>query len=187
MIARLLAACVMCASVGVASAAEPPAFVRMPAATRTAEGIRVDFAVNRATDVALSIEDATGRIVRHLTAGVLGPNAPAPLTPNALDQSILWDGKADYGEAAGDGPFQARVALGLGAGFDKVLISDPYTLGGVRGLAVAPDGTLFVMMGCGGTGPVWSGQQMIAFNRDGTYKGTVMPFPADLPMDAVKG
>ena len=163
------------------------AFTRKPAAARAGDKVRIEFAVSRETDVAVFIEDAKGQVVRHLVAGVLGQNPPAPLKANSLDQSVEWDGRADYGKPAAGGPFKVRVALGLGAKYDKVLISDPLTVGGVNCLAVGPDGTAYAMIGCGGTGPVWSGQQMVAFNRDGSYQRMLMPFPSNLKIAEAKG
>jgi hypothetical protein len=190
--ARLPWALCLCAFVplclpSAAAAEAPPKFTAKPAAAKSADGkTKIDFAVDRETDVAVFVENGGGKVVRHLVAGVLGQKAPPPLKPG-LAQSVEWDGKADYGKDAGSGPFKVRVALGLGAKYDKVLVSDPYTLGGVNALAVAPDGTLCLMMGCGGTGPVWSGQQMVAFNRDGTYQRMLMPFASDLKGEEVKG
>jgi hypothetical protein len=57
-------------------------------------------------------------------AGVLGKNPPPPLQPG-LAQSIEWDGRADWGRLAGAGPFRVRVALGLGAKYDRVVVGDP--------------------------------------------------------------
>ena len=70
-----------------------PAFVKKPAATRSGDKATIDFSVDRATDVAVTIEDAKGKIVRHLAGGVLGKNAPEPLRANTLAQSLDWDGK----------------------------------------------------------------------------------------------
>jgi len=57
--------------------------------------VKIEFAVNHETDVAVYIEDADGRIVRHLVAGVLGETPPPPLKPNSLSQRIEWDGIGD--------------------------------------------------------------------------------------------
>ncbi len=96
-----LTLCMAFALSGGASASEPPvAFTRKPAATRQGEKSTVMFSVNRETDVAVFVEDAKGKIVRHLVSGVLGANPPAPLKAGALDQTIEWDGKADYGKPA---------------------------------------------------------------------------------------
>jgi hypothetical protein len=164
----------------------PPKFTSKPAAAKAGAGAKITFAVSRQTDVAVFIEDAKGRVVRHLVAGVLGKNSPPPLKPG-LSQSVEWDGRADYGKPAGSGPFKVRVALGLGAKYDKVLIEDPLSLSGIHSLAAGPDGTVYVVTGIGGAGPVWGGEIMVALNRDGTYQRMMQPFPASLSMDKVKG
>ncbi|MHC4914189.1 MAG: hypothetical protein ACYTGB_01750 [Planctomycetota bacterium] len=108
----------------IAGAGEPaPKFTAKPTAVRAGAGAKITFAVNRETDVAVFIEGANGKTVRHLVAGVLGKNPPKPLKPG-LAQTVEWDGKADYGKPAGNGPFKVRVALGLGAKYDKVLCED---------------------------------------------------------------
>ena len=68
-------------------------FTKEPVAIKIGDKIRIDFAVDRGTDVAVHVEDAGGRIVRHLVAGVLGGDPPAPLKANSLAQSVVWDGK----------------------------------------------------------------------------------------------
>ncbi len=172
--------------VGAALAAEPapPKFTRKPTARKVAGGkVKIDFAVDRETDVAVFILDAKGKVVRHLVAGVLGKNPPKPLKPG-LAQSIEWDMRADYGRPAEGGPFKVRVALGVGAKYDKVLLGDPYTMGGPQAMGVGPDGSLYAAIGVGIPG--WRGEQMVAFNRDGSYQHMMMPFPAGLPAEEVK-
>src|SRR5262249_38825515 len=83
-----------------------PKFTKKPMATRTGDNVTIAFTVDRATDVALFIENARGDIVRHLVAGVLGKNPPPPLQSDSLAQSLTWDGKADFGKPAEGGPFQ---------------------------------------------------------------------------------
>jgi hypothetical protein len=134
---------------GVATGQPPVAkFAKVPAATREGDKTRIEFAVDRETDVAVFIEDAKGQVIRHLVAGVLGRNPPPPLKADSLAQSVLWDGKADYDRDGGPGPFKIRVALGLGARYDKVLASDPMTLGQINALAIGPGGTAFVVTHC---------------------------------------
>src|SRR5262249_4918100 len=118
-----------------------PSFTKKPTTIQMGDKLKINFAVSRETDVAVFIEDANGRIIRHVVAGVLGKNPPAPLKPNTLEQTIEWDGKADWGKPAGNGPFQVRVALGLGTRYDKIVMGDPMSIGSVVGMAAGPDGT----------------------------------------------
>ncbi|MDD4888713.1 MAG: hypothetical protein PHU85_02190 [Phycisphaerae bacterium] len=118
---------VLMASAAALADSPKPGFTRKPTATKTGDRIMIEFAVDRETDVAVFIEDAAGKVVRHFVTGV---HAPAPLKSDSLAQSVEWDGKADYGKPANGGPFKVRVALGMGAKYDRVLLSDPNTLGG---------------------------------------------------------
>jgi benzoyl-CoA reductase/2-hydroxyglutaryl-CoA dehydratase subunit BcrC/BadD/HgdB len=45
--------------------------------------------------MAVAIEDAQGKLVRHVVYGVLGANAPEPFQRNSLGQTVAWDGKND--------------------------------------------------------------------------------------------
>jgi DNA-binding beta-propeller fold protein YncE len=166
--------------------AAPPKFTAKPAAAKAGDRVKIEFAVDRETDVAVFIEDAKGQVVRHLAAGVLGKNAPAPLKPG-LAQSVEWDGKADWGKPAPAGPFKVRVALGLGAKYDKVLASDPQNIGGPKALAVGPDGTLYVCASAGAALPNWGTERIAALDRDGKYLRTVLPYPANLKKEEVAG
>ena len=47
-----------------------PRFARGPVASREGDKWKIEFTVNQKTDVAVAIEDAAGRVVRHLAAGV---------------------------------------------------------------------------------------------------------------------
>ena len=93
----------------VATGADAPTFTTPPKAVRHGDAVRIEFAVNQATDVAVFVEDAKGGVVRHLVAGALGETAPKPLQPRSLAQSILWDGNDDLGEPVdrSRGPFRA--------------------------------------------------------------------------------
>ena len=162
---------IMVLSVGIAALADPPrlpvaasvAFTKKPTAAKSGDTVRIDFAVDRETDVAVYVEDAQGQIIRHLVAGVLGKNAPEPLKPDALEQSLVWDGKSDDGrQVLGDKtghPFKVRVALGLKADYAGVAFAEaalnadktaPNRIETVMGLAVGPDGRLFVLDRCNG-------------------------------------
>ncbi len=179
---NVIAVCILTVTVFFPLVAQAAAaFVERPVATAVTGGVRIRFRVNEPTDVAVFIETADGRIVRHLTAGVLGENAPALLQSNSLAQSILWDGKADYGKPAGEGPFQVRVALGLGARFGGVVAEDKQNFGySIKGLAVSKEGELYVLCAIGANIPNWNSERLIALDRTGNYLRTIMPFPADI-------
>lgn len=62
-------------------------FATPPRASRSGDQVRIEFSVDRPTDVAVYIEDADGNVVRHLIAGVLGENPPEPLVPDSRSQA----------------------------------------------------------------------------------------------------
>jgi hypothetical protein len=175
-----------------ASAGEKPSakFTAKPTAVKAGAGAKISFAVSRETDVAVFVQDANGKIVRHLVAGVLGKNPPPPLKPG-LSQSVEWDGKADYGKPAGSGPFKVRVALGLGAKYEKILMEEPLNVygpkGGVKALTAGPDGTVYVLHVVGGDVPNWPSERLIAISREGKYLRTITPWPAGLAKEEVAG
>jgi hypothetical protein len=186
--AFIVAMSLVLGSAALGAEGRPPSFSKKPSATKRGERVRIDFAVDRMTDVAVFIEDAKGNIVRHLVAGRLGKNPPPPLKANSLSQSIAWDGTADYGRSAGKGPFKVRVALGVGARFDKVLLSDYKSVGGgVNAIGVGPDGTLYAQCATGATGIFnWGGTQLLAFDRKGEYKRMIAPYASNLKKERVK-
>ncbi|GAF89228.1 unnamed protein product, partial [marine sediment metagenome] len=165
----------------------PPAFTEKPAARREGKLVRISFAVSRFTDVAVSIENARGKAVRHLAVGVMGKNPPPPLAADSLRQSLIWDGNDDYGKPARGGPFSFRVALGLAPAFEKLIGSNPADLGSVRGLAPAPDGKLYVFHCYGAHHPHDGTTAVSVLSREGRYLKTIWPFPANLPDDKLAG
>jgi len=166
------------ATVVALGAEAPPSFTKKPTAAKSADGkVKIEFAVSRETDVSVFIEDSGGKVVRHLVSGVLGKNPPAPLS-SGLAQSVEWDGQADWGKPAGSGPFKARVALGLGAKYDKAVIADPMAIGGVLQVAAGPDGTLYAVVAAGAGVANWSGQRLVALNRDSSFQRTLIPLPS---------
>jgi len=175
---------------GAAAAGEPPPeFAKQPTADDDGDKVRIEFAAGRATDVAVCVEDAKGRVVRHLAAGALGPKAPPPLKADALEQSLVWDRRDDLGKpaAAEAGPFKVRVSLGLRPSFDQLIGYEPAELGGVRGLACAPDGNLYVFHCYGSAHPNDGTTACAVFSREGKYLRTILPYPANLPEEKLKG
>jgi hypothetical protein len=163
------------------------AFAQKPAASKSGDKTTIAFALAAPGDVEVSIRDASGKVVRHLAAGMLGANcAPAEPLKAGLSQSVVWDGKDDNGRTVSGGPFQARVAIGLKPGFDKMIGYNPIELGTVRGLSAGPDGTLYVFSTYGGFDSGSSHGRVIALDRDGKYLRMVVPYPSNLPDEKLK-
>lgn len=169
------------------AAAEPEVrFTAKPKITKQGDGARIEFAVNAATDVEVAVVDARGKVVRHLAAGVLGKNAPAPLQKEALAQTLAWDGKDDLGKAVAGGPFQVRVGVGTRPTLEAMLGDNPGRLASVRSLAVGPGGELFVFHTYAqlhsGDGTTFC----TVLDRAGKYRRTILPFRADVAADKLK-
>src|SRR5262249_11751300 len=147
----------------------------------------IAFTVDRATDVAVSVEDGRGKVVRHLAAGVLGKHAPEPLKPTSLAQSIDWDGKDDFGKAARGKGFTVRVQLGLRPSFDSFLMHNPDASGEVSAVAVGPKGDLYVFHKDGTANGNMGGHKVKVYGRDAKHKKVLVPFPADLDTKKLKG
>jgi outer membrane protein assembly factor BamB len=179
-----LSCLVFCLTVSAAPA--QPAFAKKPTAVRAGEATKIEFTVDRAADVAVTIEDARGKIVRHLAAGVLGKNAPEPLKSDSFAQSLLWDGKDDFGKAAAGAPFQVRVQLGMKPVFDRFLLYNPHGSGPVSSVAVGPKGSLYVFHRDGTVNGNMGGHKIKVYDRDGKHQKVLTPFPADIPFDRVK-
>jgi len=177
----LLALCVPVTAVAQVKFTEPPRSVPGE------PGTRITFAVSAPTDVAVAVLDARGKVVRHLAAGVLGRNAPAPLKKDSLAQSLLWDGKDDLGRPAVGGPFTVRVGLGLTPTFDRMIGFDPGALGSVRALATDPKGNLYVFHVVGGLHPGDGTVLCSVLDREGKYLRMILPYPANLPEEKLKG
>ena len=89
-------------------------FVRKPTVTREGDTVTVMFESRGLCDATVAIEDARGRIIRHLACGALGPNAPAPFKKSSRTQILVWDGKDDRGRYIDNkDSCVVRVSLGL--------------------------------------------------------------------------
>ena len=171
-----------------ATAGEPaPRFTAKPTAEKVGGDVNVKFAVDRATDVAVTIEDAKGKVVRHLAGGVLGKNAPAPLQAGTLAQALTWDGKDNFGKPASGAPFRVRIQLGMTPTFDRFLLHHPHGSGPIGSLAVGPGGALVVFHRDGTVNGNMGGHKIKIYNRDGTHRKVLAPYPADLDAKRLQG
>jgi len=152
----------------------PFEFAEEPAVAQDGDRVVVRFAAKSACDATVAVEDAQGRIVRHLACGVLGANAPRPFQRDSLKQAVVWDGKNDQGryidERAG---LTIRVSLGLRPRFERELFCEPRRRASRYPplMAAAPEG---VYVCDGGTGI----DQVRLYDHAGDYVRTVYPFPA---------
>jgi sugar lactone lactonase YvrE len=157
-------------------------FTRPPSATATPDGVRIEFAVDKPTDIEVAVVGRAGKVVRHLAAGVVGrPKAAPPLKPSRLRQSLIWDGKDDDGKPVG-GPVTVRVRAGMAYKLGRIIGTPARLTGKVYGLATDPKGNLYVASGGVFSTPVFS---IKVFDRRGKYLRTILPFAADLPAERV--
>ena len=160
-------------------------FSTPPSVKKLGDQVHIDFAVSAATDVEVSILNSKGEVVRHLAAGVLGGKLapPAPLKAG-LSQSLVWDGKDDFGKPAADVPAQVRVRLGSAFKFGRFVGEDPYSFGAVDGVCTDEAGNLYVS---GYAGVANQGARTVRmYDVQGQYLRELMPFPANLKTDAMK-
>lgn len=183
---RLIATTFLVLLAGTAFAAEVR-FTTKPMAKQVGEKVEISFAVSALTDVEVAILDAKGNVVRHLAAGLLGTNTPAPLTANSLFQSLAWDRKDDTGKTVPAGEkYTVRVGLGLKAAFDGVFGFAPLDLYNIRGLATDSLGQLYVLHAAGLCIAQEAHVEMTVLDHQGRYLRTIIPFPANLPYEKLK-
>lgn len=164
-------------------------FAAPPKADRTGAVVKISFTVSASTDVEVAIMDAKGQVVRHLAAGLLGPNAPDPFKKDSLAQELSWDGKDDAGQlaipAAGGNrnPFKVRIRLGLGSQLDRFIPAQAVPASAPTAIGVGPDGAVHVLSQRDKAG----GASLFVLDRTGKYLRTILPSPANLRAEQVKG
>jgi len=161
--------------------AEKPTLVSGPTIKPNANGYDIAFKVNTWTDVAVWIEDARGERVRHLAAGMLGPNPPQPLQAKSLEQTLRWDMRDDLGNKLPAGAYKVQVGVGSKASLDRVIGRDVTPMH-IQGMAIDAKGRLYIV---GGVRDEWTEVQR--FDRDGKYQAMLFPPPANLPPEKLKG
>jgi len=150
------------------------AFAETPTLTQRGDTITIKFASKAYCDVTVAVENADGKIVRHLACGVLGKNAPEPFQKNSLRQTLVWDGKNDQGKYIDDkDALTVRVSLGLKPRFERTLFwaTKKRWSGESPILCAAPEGVYVYDSGS-------SVDHVRLFDHQGDYVRTVYPFPA---------
>jgi hypothetical protein len=182
--ACLLVLSALCAS----ASAEEILFSAKPSAVKDGDKTRIGFTVAAPTDVEVAVLDAGGRVVRHLAAGALGARNPPPGPLKAgLAQALEWDGRDDFGKPAAGGLFKVRVRAGAGVKLGRFIGGSPYTFGHITGVAADEDGNLYVLGVQTPGGFENQGHMTVrVFDPEGRYLREIMPFPANLPPDAMK-
>jgi NHL repeat len=163
--------------------AQEAKFASAPAVRKENGKTLIGFAVAAPIDVEVAVLNAKGEIVRHLGSGLLGKNAPKPFKKDSLKQELEWDLLNDDGKPASGGPFKVRVRLGLGAEFDRFIPGKRPSLPDPTAVGVGPDGRLYVLSSRGKRG----GAHLYVLNRKGEYLRTILPPPAGLKNEQVKG
>ncbi len=156
----------------------PPAFAQLPDVTVRDGQAHIRFTPVGWTDATVAIRNESGQTVRHLAAGALGPNAPAPFLAGARRQELAWDGTNDAGERVAPGAYTAVVGLGTRATYDRTLGWQPNWYGNIHAMVADPnDGTLYILCG----------QGVLALNRQGEYLRQIAPAPDSMPPEDLAG
>ncbi|MDD4889738.1 MAG: hypothetical protein PHU85_07380 [Phycisphaerae bacterium] len=156
-------------------------FTEKPAITRTGDNTEIRFASKGFCDVTIAIEDANGKIVRHLASGVLGDNAPEPFLKKSLTQRIVWDGKNDQAVLIDKrDDLSVRVSLGLRPQLERSLFWSPHKrFSNACTLLEATEEGVLMYEGRGV-------DFVKLYDHKGDYVRTVYPFPAD-KLDKAEG
>ncbi len=158
-----------------------PALVSGPEVKASGNAAEIRFEVNTRTDVAVWIEDAKGERVRHLAAGMLGPNAPAPLKKDALKQTLTWNYQDDWGKKAPAGAYRVKVGVGSKARLDKE-IGRNEAPSQIHGIATDAQGYFYTYEG---HLDQWS--RIKKYDRAGKFVSMLLPPPADVPVEKLLG
>jgi hypothetical protein len=152
------------------------------------ETAEITFTLDEASDVAVEVLDGRRRVVRHLGAGLLGPNAPDPFRPEVLTQTIRWDYRDDDGRRLPAGTYTVRLRSQLRVQVDRLLGSDPGRLGdSIFGVAVDQDGLVYVYSrqreSEASNTARWFSDQLQVFNHEGRHQRTLLPHPGGLDLE----
>jgi hypothetical protein len=161
--------------------AAEPTFTSKPAAAKSGTNTVVKFTVSAPTDVEVAVINGKKEVVRHLAAGQLGgKKAPPEPLKAGLTQAIEWDDADDLGKKASGGPFSFRVRMGMGVKLGRFIGGDPYDMGEITSMAADETGNLYIMADSMG------GKILRAFDPEGRFVRTLIPFPANLKPNEMK-
>jgi DNA-binding beta-propeller fold protein YncE len=119
---------------------------------------------------------------------MLGKSAPRPLQAERLDQTLYWDRTDDLGRPVPAGKYSVQVQAGVKPVFERAIAREPRAFSDILGMAVGPNGDLYVINSAG----VWTEsykpvREILVFSREMKYLRTILPCPGDLPVEDVKG
>jgi len=150
-------------------------FTEKPTVTRDGDKVTITFASKGFCDATVAVEDATGKIIRHLASGVLGAKVPEPFQKDSLSQTLVWDGKNDQGvHVDNKDSLTVRVSLGLKPQFERTFFWSPkkrIAPGNRPIVCPRPEG-VYVFEG-GGV------DHIRLFDHEGNYVRTIWPPPSD--------
>ena len=146
----------------------------------------ISFAAAEPVDAAVTVLNEKGNPVRHLAAGMLGPNPPSPFKTETLKQELIWDFRDDLGKEVPEGKYTAHVGLGLAPAFDRTVFWSPYKLQRINGIACDGKGRLCVLEFYD-YGHWLKGSTIRMYGRDGSYIRMLYPFPGKQPAEKVEG
>ncbi|MBL8027524.1 MAG: T9SS type A sorting domain-containing protein [Fibrobacteres bacterium] len=165
-----------------------PSFISKPAFVQNggSSAWTITFQLNENCDVEVAIIDTINtKIVRHLAAGVLGTNPPPPLAANSLSQTLVWDGKDDFGKSvANTNGLTVRVRAGISTSLTNIALEDLYSFQGSGRstpslLFDKTDGTI-LMLGQNNGKPY-----LRKYDAAGNYSQTIYPLSGKLSADSV--
>jgi len=128
----------------------PPTDVAIPSRTRTAS--------DRPSSPACSEE----------------PAGAAP--PGQTRQTVIWDGKDDFGKPAAAGRSRVRVQTRLEAEFGSFVMHNPHGSGTVSAVAVDRRLALRLSQGMAPPTRTWAGTSQV-YTREGKHQKVILPFP----------
>jgi hypothetical protein len=145
----------------------------------------ITFSVSENSDVEVSIVDPKKKsVVRHLAAGLLGSKAPQPFTANTLSQTLIWDGKDDFGTPViHPESLAVRVRAGMAPKLDYLAGEDLYSFQGnsrsTPSLLLDKDGSVLIL------GKAAGNSFLRKYDGAGNYVKTIYPPSAALLKDSV--